>query len=214
MGLGHTLDDKFDDLLRRAELTSKARYECSRRFEDHEIWSQWTLAALVVGHLAIALILALELDVPLDHKAVHFSAVIFGVVVLTYSLLLGLGRYGVRAKEMHLCGLELGRIARTLHGLRATLGATDLAYTERLNAYYDCLAKYENHSEADYARAAYAYLGKTGNEDMTREERAGFKRSYCVRHLLEFSHYVLSILLVWGWVLYLLWPMTRHCGAV
>lgn len=216
--------DKFDELLRRVELTCKARYHASKRLGMHDLFSQWTLALLVVGHIVIALVLALELHTAMPGRVVHFSAVMFGVMVLAYSLLLGLGRYGARSIQIHSCGLELGRLARKLYGIRGTTAATQDEYERLAKDYYDCLEKYENHARADYHVAHYDYYSGLklikGDSDslpdylwqlwnQKRELMIVKVKDYAL-HALQFSHYVISLTLVWAWVLYLLWPSLRQ----
>jgi hypothetical protein len=157
----------------------------------------------------------------------YFSAVFFGVLVLTYSLLLGLGRFSVRANEIHKCGLELGRLARKIYGAKnSSIPASDAVYTECANAYYDALNSHENHDRADYYVASYEYysqlkLVQASTDDWWSYAKAAASRKleliemrfkdYAL-HAFQFFHYVVSLVLIWGWVIYLIWPsfMQRH----
>ncbi len=212
----------FAELLRRVEITSKARYFASRRLAAHDLFSQWTLALLVVGHIVLALIIAINLPTRVSLPVLHFSTVVAGVVTLTYSLLLGLGRWGARATMIHQCGLELGQLARRLYPLKDAGSPAGSDYEVAVSDYYGCLEKYENHSRADYEVAYYEYYSATrlqrSNGDTNMEYIFAFlehKRTlalaYVRRHLLiafQFSHYLLSVTILWSWVLYLLWPKT------
>jgi hypothetical protein len=103
------------DLLRRVEITSKARYVPAQRMELHDTFSQWTLAYLAVGQVVISLVVALKLKSNYSSAYMDFGGLFFGVLVLTYSLLLGMGNFAARAIMLHTCGIELGSLARKLH---------------------------------------------------------------------------------------------------
>lgn len=107
--------EKFKELLRRVEITGKARYYASRRLSIHQSMSQWTLTALALGQIVISLTPALSLQINWTEKYLAFGSIFFSVLILAYTLLLGMGAYGPRAVKIHNCGLELGRLARELY---------------------------------------------------------------------------------------------------
>lgn len=51
----------YEYLHKRVSVTSKARYEASKRLRAHNWFSQWTLAFLAVGQIFLSLLITLEL---------------------------------------------------------------------------------------------------------------------------------------------------------
>jgi hypothetical protein len=111
---------------------------------------------------------------------------------------------------MHQCGLELGRLTRRLHLWTCGSYATNAQYREAATTYYDILDKYENHTRLDYLVATH----ETNIGTCPKYRDNGFTILYvrhCVSqlfeklelhfwHCLQFSHYVLSVLLIALWV--------------
>jgi hypothetical protein len=148
--LSATTESSIKELLRRVEFTSKARYNGARRLALHNIFSQWTLAYLAIGQIAISMVPALKLHNNFSEDYTNFGAIFFGVLVLAYSLLLGMGNFSSRSVVMHSCGMELGNLARELHLLNQTPGISPDKYKSAANDYYQILAKCENHAHQDY----------------------------------------------------------------
>jgi hypothetical protein len=140
----------INELLRRVEFTSKARYNGARRLGLHSIFSQWTLAYLAIGQITISMVPALKLHNNFSEAYTNFGAIFFGVLVLAYSLLLGMGNFSGRSVVMHSCGMELGNLARELHLLDQTPEVSPAKYESAANEYYQILAKCENHAHQDY----------------------------------------------------------------
>lgn len=145
-----TTANSIKELLRRVEFTSKARYNGARRLGLHNIFSQWTLAYLAVGQIAISMVPALKLHNNFSEDYTNFGAIFFGVLVLAYSLLLGMGNFSSRSVVMHSCGMELGNLARELHLLDKTPDVSPGKYETVAKEYYQILAKCENHAHQDY----------------------------------------------------------------
>jgi len=100
--------ESLNELLRRADITSRARYNASRRLESLGWTSQWTLALLAIGQIVISLISVLKLPMMFSQTYVDFMGLFFGVLVLAYSLLLGMANFNARSTRLHHCGMELG----------------------------------------------------------------------------------------------------------
>ncbi len=202
------------ELLRRVEITCKARYHAARRLSAHGWFSQWTLALLAVGQIVISLVSALELKSGFRPDYVNFASIFFGVLVLAYSLLLGMANFSARAVKLHGCGLELGRLARHLVYLRNS--GTDLQdeYDRAAKMYYDILDKHENHTRTDYLVAHYEHYDsaasklKTWSRDWLEERFRLFsvRIKLYVFHSLQFAHYVASIALIYVWIAFLVLP--------
>ena len=125
-----------EELLRRTEITCGARYTAARRMGLQGWAAQWTLALLAIGQIIITLIPALNLRSNFGEAYVGFASVLFAVLVLAYSLLLGMTDFSARAVKMHGCGLELGRLARKLVFLVNRGNASAIEYEECAKSYY------------------------------------------------------------------------------
>jgi len=201
------------ELLRRAEITSKARYHAARRMAAHGWFSQWTLAALAVGQIVITLVSALGLHSSFKPQYVNFASAFFGVMVLAYSLLLGMANFAARAAVIHQCGLELGRLARRLLVMRDTGAVSRAEYDECAKQYYDILDKHENHTRTDYLVAHYEYYDSLASKLTTFSkewwvERTGLlfvRIKLYVLHLVQFSHYIASAVLMYVWIGFMAW---------
>src|SRR5690606_18888201 len=147
-----------------------------------------------------------------------FGSIFFAVLVLAYSLLLGMGNYSARAVKLHECGMELGRLARDLHPhVSPSTTGTSVLYEAYAKHYYDILAKYENHSVADYLRAHYEYYSAKLPSVPAGSNQ--FERYFCIFRWwwdlqvnwlkakawlwVAYSHYLITAALIWGWIFYM-----------
>jgi SMODS and SLOG-associating 2TM effector domain family 5 len=198
------------ELLRRSEITGKARYHNARRLSLHAWFSQWTLALLAVGQLVVSLIPALKLQTLYSESYLNFGGIFFGILVLAYSLLLGMANFFARAQKMHECGLEMGRLSRKLTLWACGANATNDQYNNAATQYYDILDKYENHTRLDYLVASFEQSKGT----RPKLSECGLSKIYCIEcmsllfskfviyfwHCVQFSHYVLSTSMLALWI--------------
>lgn len=192
--------NSFAELLRRTELTCKARYHAARRLNSHGWFSQWTLALLAIGQIVISLAPTLGIQTNLSTQYVNFMGIFFGILVLAYSLLLGMGNHIARSIKLHQCGLELGLLARQLY-LLVELDQTDTKQYEQLaSKYYEILEKYENHSRVDYLVAHLEYYG---SEARGRPVSKRYVLEMYLLHIIQFVHYIFSVLLISFWIVLL-----------
>lgn len=206
--------ESLAELLRRAELTSKARYHAGRRLDAHSAFSQWTLAFLAVGQVVISLVVALKLKSNFSESYVNFGGVFFGVLVLAYSLLLGMANYSSRSVKLHECGIELGGLARRLFLLCRDPASTSAVYENAAAEYYSILSKYENHTAVDYLVAHHeqsdgvaSKLPFLSQDWFLQRIRIFFVRvKLYALHVLQFLHYICSVGLMWLWVYFLVVP--------
>ena len=200
-----------EELLRRTEITCGARYTAASRMELHGWAAQWTLAFLAVGQIIISLIPALNLRSNFGENYVGFASVLFAVLVLAYSLLLGMADYSARAVRMHSCGLALGRLARHLVFLIHRGNVTDAEYKEAAKDYYDILDKHENHTHRDYLVAHHQYYDARSSKleffslpwCRERTRLAWVKARILVLSALQLSHYAISLGLMYCWIYYM-----------
>jgi SMODS and SLOG-associating 2TM effector domain family 5 len=200
------VQNSLAELLRRSEVTSKARYNAGRRMELHNAFSQWTLAFLAVGQIVIALIVALKLKTVFSPAYVDFGGIFFGILVLAYSLLLGMGNYAARAIKHHACGMELGGLARSLHLKSKNPASTQDDYEKAAAKYYEILSKYENHIDIDYLTAAHEIATKDKIDFLSTQffkqvfEILKNRISVLWGKFLQFAHYIASIFLISFWI--------------
>lgn len=193
------VDEAMIELHRRAEITSKVRYEAARRLMAHNLFSQWTLAVLAVGQIAISVIDALDLPLNYSDRYLAFGGIFFGVLVLAYSLLLGMSNYSARSVQLHKCGLELGELARELYLISKLNGADRPNYEDYAKKYYVILGQYENHEEIDYRRTKFFMRDGDSLVGFTLDrifEGARLKMGY----FFGFSHYLITGLLMAMWL--------------
>lgn len=205
--LNATTASSIRELLRRVAFTSKARYNGARRLGLHNIFSQWTLAYLAIGQIAISMVPALKLHNNFSENYTNFGAIFFGVLVLAYSLLLGMGNFSSRSVVMHSCGMELGNLARELHLLDQTPDVSSGRYESAAKDYYQILAKCENHAHQDYlaTNASFKLNELAWPPAFNRRYIADFIAwAYAVAlsfglKVLHFAHYLATIAMISAW---------------
>lgn len=201
----------IEELLRRTEITGGARYTAARRMELQGWAAQWTLALLSIGQIIITLIPALKLRSNFGDAYVGFASVLFAVLVLAYSLLLGMANYSARAVKMHGCGLELGRLTRKLFFLVNGGNASAQKYEECAKCYYDILDKHENHMHLDYLISHHQhYDAKASKLDFCNKkywrDRTALglvKAEIWALKTIQFSHFVISLGLMYSWIYFM-----------
>lgn len=207
------IDNKFAELNRRVKLTSKARYNASRRLTLKNKMSQWSLALISVALILISLTSASGIQVEFSTRYIDMMQIVFAVLILTYSLLLATGDYSARSVKIHRCGMELGRIARRIKPFEGEDDNID-AYEKLANDYYNCLEKYENHENVDYLVADYTSrdwysIQSIGNSEgvkwillATKEflNRAKMKLAIWWQSAYPVSHYFVSVVGVYYWL--------------
>lgn len=188
---------KFKELYRRVEVTCKSRYNASTRLQWQHTLSQWTIAILSMGLIVISLISFSDIEVRFSGDYVHVMQVIFASLVLTYSLLIGTENFSQRSEKLHRCGLELGRLLRTLKPYKEGEKSDDSKYEELQGKYYDVLEKYENHTPVDFM---FTRL------DLSERYYNGKKIRYIIdtgnswaRYLAGFSGHIIVIAIVFSW---------------
>ncbi len=139
---------------------------------------------------------------------------LFAVLVLAYSLLLGMANYSARAVKMHGCGLELGRLARKLVFLVNRGHISAYEYQECAKCYYDILDKHENHMHIDYLISHHQhYDAKASKLDFCNKkywrDRASLalvKAEIWALKTIQFSHFSISLILMYSWVYFMVRP--------
>lgn len=142
------LDNRVGELLRRTKMTTKSRYRASERLERHHKFSQWTVSLISAALVFVPIMQVFKVELGVDAIYLSATQAVLAVLVLVYSLLLGQENFISRSEAMHRNGVELGRFARKLAGIKSDV--TDERYAELTEEYYGILEKYQNHKPIDY----------------------------------------------------------------
>jgi hypothetical protein len=142
------VEDRVVELLRRTKITTKSRYRASERLERHHKFSQWTVSLISAALVFVPMMQAFNIELGIGAIYLNATQAVLAVLVLVYSLLLGQENFISRAEAMHRNGVELGRFARKLAGIRGEVA--DDQYAILTEEYYDILEKYGNHKPIDY----------------------------------------------------------------
>lgn len=139
----------FKELYRKVDIVARIRYDAARRLRTHQKLSQWVITFLSLLLILVPLLQAL--DVPLRHSENFLNAVsvFLAVLVLVYSLLIGMENYAGRAEKMQNCGTELSYLTRELYPYRE-LDHEENAYKDFSLKYQIILEKHENHEPIDF----------------------------------------------------------------
>jgi hypothetical protein len=190
--------ERFAELHRRVSVTAGARFQASRRLARQAKFAQWTIALLSVVLVFVSLVPALGLPTEISTPYLNAIQVGLAVLVLVYSLLIGMDNYSVRADKMHRCGMELGRVERKLQTFLTREG-TDANYESLSEQYFEILNQYENHEDVDYGFQQLTALRKKHKEFFSKpywNEVLPVAVSTYVRYWVGFSHYVILSLIV------------------
>lgn len=185
-------------------MTSKARYEASRVLHSQHLWSQWTLTFLAVGQILLTLVTALDLyDHCISNDLINFMTALFAIIVLAYSLLLGMSNFQLRANQVHKCGIELSGIAKKI---RFYIGNQPIAYQNYeilVKEYNDCLKGYENHSSRDYFAARLHHGEEFEKCKISNMEVVCLIIKIWRGNMCLYWHYLASMfaLIIWMWFL-------------
>lgn len=147
---------------RRYHLTYSSRRELSKRLTAlHRRWN-FALAALTTSSV-VAGVVQLTSSEPYGERGPLLLAIV-GVLVLVASLTVTIANFGTRAAAAFENYRVLQRISADLESLIATWGPASLFEAEVLErAYQSALDQSENHTAADFLRAA-PYPSRWGRE--------------------------------------------------
>lgn len=195
----------FEELYNTASITSKSRYEASRRMNIQHISSQWTLTLLAVGQILLTLVIALDLHYIKDDDTLNLGGIFFSIMLLAYSLLLGISNFQLRSKQLHRCGIELSNIAKkaAFHINSNGQSINKYDYDKLVKEYSDCLMTYENHSQLDYLLAKLHHGEKFEKITFSNPDKIFLKFEIMIRIFFRYIHYGISfiMLILWSYVL-------------
>jgi hypothetical protein len=147
--MSNELLNRFEELHRRVNKTSRCRFIAARRLERQYKLSQWSITFLSVALIVIPLLQAMNVPMRFNSQLLNAIQVAIAVLVLAFSLLISMENYSVRAEKMHSCGLDLRDLALTLQSYLNKEGS-DEEYKLLCEKYHAILRSYENHAAVDY----------------------------------------------------------------
>lgn len=195
-----TLTPPMENLHRKIEVTTRARYNAANRLGNHQRLSQWTLAALSVELILIPLFQAMDVPLRVSAESLNAIEVFLAVLVLAYSQLLSAENYALRADKMWTCGRELGRLNRDVAPL-VTDAYDPAVYANYVKQYHDILDKYENHADIDYD----LYRLKRGMDGHHLLRRIWSWITIRSRYWIGFLHYSIVLLFTALSIVYMFW---------
>ena len=216
--------DKFKELYRLLNIVAKARYRAHNRLVLHATFAQFALTFLAIGLIIIPLMALGGLQFALQKAHVDIVQIAFAIVLLAYSLLLSTSRFEARAEKMQACGLILSRLLREVKPLKDGEPAPNAhSYDDLTGRYYDCLEKFDNHTELDYYsvmmdisvregpphrnnRGLGAYIGSLIGYYWRLNTRRAYV--YFVRSLI-FGHYFLAVAAMYALIYWLIRSSVR-----
>jgi hypothetical protein len=148
MAIRHT-KNMFDELYRRVLVTARSSFFAARRLEFHCKLSQWTVTLASIALIIIPLGQALNFSPQINASALNVLEVFFAIIVLAFTLLIGVDSYLLKADRMQRRGLELASIYYALEPYRDN-GGNQRLYEKFCMKYDEVLSKYENHLPIDY----------------------------------------------------------------
>jgi len=186
----------FEDLYRRAHITSKNRFNASKRLADHNQAALVTITLMSLGLIAIPLIKEFELGAHFGTRYVDFFQLFLAIVVLVISVSINSANFGRRSEKLHDCGLELSNLARKIYGFVNDGGSREI-YNDFVNAYYEILNRYENHKSIDFRITQIDFPDQYSVNKWTRAMT-------WVLYKLDFSFYAMLVLIEFLWIYFLI----------
>lgn len=183
---------KFVD---RLKLMHATRHRAVKRLNAQKTHSKWTLALLAIAVIIVELQSQSDIAFRFSKEYVDIISVVFSVMTLAYSLLLGMGDFSGKSVKMYYCALALGELQRKaeLQITESPQGLTRDQVDNLIREYNVILSRCENHDDVDYLFEKY----KTCSE---RKICLFLKMKWLL--LFPFSHYYVSLVLVYGWIIF------------
>ena len=168
----------YEKLAQNVDLVAKNYFVSSKRLQLHDVLSQWTLSLLSLGLIILPLCEVFDLT-QAPEKMISFMSITLAVVVLVFSLLIGVNKHGLRADRMHVAGLDFNNLLRKMRG-NSDAQIQLKEYGEFNRQYDEILRRCENVDDIDYIRGK---LNTKKNEPIS-----------CLRVRLEIKHLMLLII--------------------
>lgn len=141
--------DRYSKLARSITIVADVRFIAARRLTAHARFSQWTVALISFSLVVIALFQLASIHTDLSASVLSSMQIALSVLVLVFSLLIGMENHAVRADKMHRCGLDLKNLGRKLESYKAR-ETEDAVYEAFCDRYHEIVNQYENHAQVDF----------------------------------------------------------------
>lgn len=135
----------------RMWLTKNSRYEGARRLRRRGLLSLWTISALSVYAILLALAQIAQLVSGPLLAWVPFVALALSIVVLVVSVLETGANYAIRAESLHRSGNEIDRLVDDFESKHRAGRINGDYEQEMIENYHAVIARYaDNHEKIDY----------------------------------------------------------------
>lgn len=109
------VDSSFHDLYKRAQRTSRSRFNAARRLNQHNQVALWTISLSSVCLIFHSLVQAMEMSSPFSPQVYSLVTVASAVVILVFSVVVAKSEFGQRAEKMHHCAILTNDMVARLH---------------------------------------------------------------------------------------------------
>ena len=224
--------ESFKELHRKVDKVSRLRYNAADRLKRHQQFSQWITTLLSVILIIVPLLQALKVKTNVSDQFLNAIQVFLAVLILAYSLLLGIENYSSRSEKMHTCGLELSSLAREIYPYleienEALLGILlyrlsrkprrtendSFLYKRFSEKYQSILEKYENHSQIDNNLYDLEIRRKNLCNQINKTQNINIKRIISYRYLIFYCR-CLAYFGDWLFLNFVYWLNYWHYAVV
>ena len=136
-------------------VTTKCRYNASKRLNNHGKFAFFTTTILSLGLIFIPLIQNSGIKLAFDGRVLNMMSTFLAVAVFVYSVVIGTAKYDSRADRLNQCGNQLKDLTREFDRLMdSSNGNPEKEKLEDLNKrYFEIITDTENHEDVDYISA-------------------------------------------------------------
>jgi hypothetical protein len=215
--------ESFKKLHRKVDKVSRLRYNAADRLKRHQQFSQWITTLLSVILIIVPLLQALKVKTNVNDQLLNAIQVFLAVLILAYSLLLGIENYSSRSEKMHTCGLELSSLAREIDPYLEIENDSFLykifskkyqsLYKIFSEKYQSILEKYENHSQIDNNLYDLKIRKKSLCNQINKTKKINIKRIISYRYLIFYCR-CLAYIGDWLFLNFVYWLNYWHYAVV
>ncbi|VVM58532.1 hypothetical protein PS662_01185 [Pseudomonas fluorescens] len=181
-------DTNCDALRQMISKTVAARFQASRRLDLHNKLSLFSISLFSIILILVSLLQLVEFKFSFASVVVNIGQVFLSIVILCFSIAIGMSDFGLKSSKHHDCGVQLNELTYKLMNKWGVV-LSDQEYEQKLDEYFSILSKYDNHTEADNSRV---------NKKTQYIEKSG------LGYYSRFSLYFILIIISLGWFLVLI----------
>jgi hypothetical protein len=132
-------------------ITKGSRFIANRRLIARHKWSIYTVGVLSVYVIILGMADGFQLNIGISSDISTFATTAMTVIILIFSQLELSKEYSVKAREFHLCGLEIAELYNELRWVKTNEAIKDKTKKVKdiSDRYSAVLRRYENHDDID-----------------------------------------------------------------